>query len=345
MRGRLFATLSLTLVACAEAHTAPPRHDASAEPITDGSLVDDAGSSRPTDSGSGGPIDSGSSGLTDGGISGPADGGLAPVFERVAGPGIWTDLIRAIAADDSGAVYVSDGQRVFRVVDGVPEVFLMPDELDPAGDPRIEDLTVDDAGNVAVLFRWGMVRFFSRDRSMIAEHDFTDFIFPGYIAARSPTDVVVVSREGLVHVEGSVGPAVLYEEEDMGGSTISCAAEAVAMARDRVYYLPGCNGTPIYAGMRDGSSMEQLIDRHALEPMLGFVMFDGIAAHPSDGLVVLMDEGGLFQVRDDRTVTRLLGFSGPRDFRFHAAPLAVGGADVFTLGYGEDAIYAFRGVL
>lgn len=261
------------------------------------------------------------------------------------GPGLWRRLERTdIAADGEGNVYVTDGRTVFRIVGHVAEVFLTPEELDPRGDRRVDLLAVDDEGNLAVLLPVG-VRIFGPEGHPIAERNMREVASARRLAPRSPADMVVTSLQGLVHVRDGAPPALLYSRAMVGGSTASCLDEAIGAARDRVYYLPGCTGSSIYAGARDGSGIRELVTADLFEAVFDrFVMFEGIAPHPSSGVLALSCDAGLFHVHEDESFTSLWTWRR-NHFCSYGGGIAVSGSDVFALVLEEDAVHAFRDVL
>jgi len=290
----------------------------------------------------------GSSGVNEndgeGGYGGAGDGASVRYLRQWAGPEIWTTLIRTIAASSDGVVYVSDASRVFRVIDGTPEVFLTgADLLTDGTNDQVEDLAVDAEGNVHVLTEPFNTedRIFDEQGTLIGTIDFNDYTFPGYIAAVSPDEVYVIARDGMVkHENGET--YVVYDAAALGGGTISCASEAVTVDHGQAYYLPGCNGSPIYSGPVDGSGMGLLAEDDPIEDVLrespfhaqssGFFGFSGMAAVPT-GLMVNF-ERALVHVDDDGTwaevlTSPLLDQAEEMTFDFHSAPVAVDDEHVY----------------
>lgn len=269
-------------------------------------------------------------------------------LEVLMGPTSWTNLVRSIGVSPDGRVYVTDGETVFRVMNGAVDSFLTAEDLNG----EVDAVTVDPDGNVHVLGATfnDTIQVVSPDGETITTHDTSEFIFPGYITALSSSHAIFVSRDGLVSTNPAP-PAVLYSDAAVGGSTISCASEAVAAAGERVYFLPGCNGTPVYGGLVDGSRMGILIDDEPIHDRYdnlgfnGFIGFNGIAAHPTDGIVANMEQL-LVHIRDDGTFSEIR--TTPRlyleeDYDFHSAPIAVSATDIYLLA--DNTVFVVRDVL
>lgn len=284
----VLATLAFTLIACAKSFTAPPTDGRDgAVAVADGGRAEGAADAGRSDAG-----------LSDGG---PADGGRptrAPRLELVVGPGLWTRLERTIAADAEGNVYVTDGRTVFRIVGHVAEVFLTPEELDPRGTEgstvwrwttkatrgaparRRAHLRARRPSDRRAKHAGGRVREASR-ASVACGHGGDVATRPGARSGWRPARAVVQPRHGRR----------LHGELPRRGHR-RCARS--------VFHLPGCNASSICAGARDGSEIRELVTPDLFEAVFDrFVMFEGIAPHPSSGVLALSCDAGLFHVHED----------------------------------------------
>ncbi|WP_148314160.1 hypothetical protein [Sorangium cellulosum] len=273
-------------------------------------------------------------GAMQGSSSGTGGGPLVSshyTLSEYVGPQIWTQLTRTAAVDAADRLFVTDGQTVFVVEDGVPSIYLSPADLQPANaDAGIISMDVGPDDRLYILDRGVPAQILvsrgPHDVSILHGDLSAARTFPALLAVESPDRIFVVSHyDGLFEVTPN-GIDLLYGESAIDAS--GCAAEDLAVSQDgRLFYLPGCNGSPLLSGLTDGSGVGILKHEDALDEYY-FWMFGGIARNPPGGVMVNL-VGTIYHIGTDGTATELNTTPTLNDVTadwidFHARPIEVG---------------------
>lgn len=213
------------------------------------------------------------------------------VFEKIAGPSIWTYLRRTIAVDSLDQVYVTSGSTIFRVKDKVPAIFLNAATIkaatgsSAAPDIRSIDVGPDDnlyflegtSGKILVSDQQGQVRI-HRDLRGIPG-------FPQRIGVIDADSILLINLyDGLYLVKGS-GNSLLYDKSLVLGGT-NCATEDLAADADGSFsYMPGCNGSPMVGGKSDGSGVGILLTNSINVGLTNWWNFSGVGKDPEGGFI------------------------------------------------------------
>ena len=231
----------------------------------------------------------------------------------------------------SGRLFVTDGQTVFVIKDGVPSIYLsLADLQSTSADPVVTSM---DVGPDCLLYILDgglaeniLVSKGPHDVSLLYDDLTAASTFPARIAVESPDRIFVLSHyDGLFEVTPN-GINLLYGKSAIDAG--NCAAEDLAVSQDgRLFYLPGCNGSPVLSGKTDGSGVGILKNVDDLNEYY-FWMFSGIARNPPGGVMVNL-VGTIYHLGTDGTATELnttptLEKIEPDWITFHARPIEVG---------------------
>lgn len=264
-------------------------------------------------------------------------------FEPYVGPAIWTVLTRATAID-ADRLFVTDGQNVFVVEDGVPSVYLSLSDLSAVSDyPHVASMDVGPDGRLYILvyFPYQILvsdapHVFSIHRDDLSAAE----AYPALMGVETADRIMVVSHNHGMYEVTPGGVSLLYDDGAI--QTQNCEAEDLALSQDGwLYYLPGCNGSPVLSGKTDGSGVGELEDPDDLGEYDRW-NFGGIARNPPGGVMVNL-VGTLYHLAVDGSATELdttpaLENLGPNRFYFHARPIEVGASgNVYVIT--ADVIY------
>lgn len=358
-------------VACADPAERPPytRTDREQQPrpTTPGPVRDDAGVGSGETSGdavTGSASSSDASGETSSDVAQGDSSGEVPVpagFSSLrvwAEASLWTSLERMIAASATGEVYVSDGALVYQVVNGEPEVFLDTATLDYDEAFELPGIAVDETGAVHV--------FVQTASGLVADHLFdaegnsvqvlpitTDARMRYPTVSRDGDEVYFVADDGL-HQVVQGNDRIFVNLGDYGvDATDHCASEALAVGAENLYYLPGCDGSALYAGLLAGGYFDLLAEVSDVEGGVNYIVgmnhyhgFEGIAPHPFGG-VVMNFEQLLVRVLDDGSwelydTSPWPGLVRQEGSPFHGAPVAVDQSSAYLLA--ENQIWIAQGI-
>ncbi len=305
----------------------------------------------PSGSSSVGAMSNGVGASTGEGAGGPASStgsGGSPYLadhyslEHWVGPQIWSGLTRSTAVDLQDRVYVTDGAAIFVVDDGVPSMYLSHNELTAFDDDaEVIDMDVGPDGNLYILlgdFSPSILVSSAPHSAAVHIDGVADPYSASRMAVESPDRILLVTTfDGMLAVSAG-GVTSIYPDEALGGS--GCLGEDVAASQDGyVYYLPGCNGTPVLGGKSDGSGLGILGDPDDLGEYY-FWMFGGLARNPPGGTVVNLVgtiyhftiDGVATEVNTTPTLENITDDEGV----FHVAPIEVGPSGAIYVITGLD---------
>lgn len=283
-------------------------------------------------------------------------GATVGTLREWAGPTIWTELERMMAAGSDGAVYVTDNARVFQVIDGVPTILLTPEALEIGDNDRIVGLTADDQSRIHVFIQnWNSNaedRVFDAQGVAVSQRTVSTNAFIEMPTASTDGNIAYyLTSDGMFRSTGD-SDEMFYDKAALGGDAATgCASLALLAGPERIYYMPGCNGSPVLSGATDGSAFGVLADGDMIDDDIddngGFVGFEGMANHPKGGLITNMEQA-LVWVKDDGTWDVLLtapalGEAESGTFGFHSSPVATDDTNIYLLA--DNRIWIVEGLL
>jgi hypothetical protein len=276
---------------------------------------------------------------------------------RWAGGTEWSGLRRMIAASPAGEVYVSDGASVYKVVDGETTVFAELAELGYEDDYALPGIAVDGTGNVHVFVQPtgepAVDHVLDSQGNAVEVTTVSDTLIH-YPTVSPEGDVFFVDTEGVKSASSGSGFLIAGVDELGGAAATGCDAEALVVGPGRFFYLPGCEGSPIYFGFLDGSYNQLLVEISDVQTGVDHIVgenhyygFEGIAPHPLGG-VVLNFEQLLLRIHDNGSwelfsTAPWPGRALPEGSPFHSSPVAIDQANVYLLA-GDD-IWKVEGAL
>lgn len=272
------------------------------------------------------------------------------------GPTIWTNLQRMMVAGSDGAVYVTDGARVYQVIDGEPKALLSAEMLEIDTNDEVIGLSVDNQNQIHVFIEGfqvsGEERVFSAAGEPVSQRSVTTQNFMG-MPTTSPegNEAFYLTGYGLHRSVGDTDE-LFYDRAALGGDVdTTCASETLLVGPQHIYYMPGCNSSPLLMGTRDGSAFGKLKDDEPIDESVeqesGFITFQGITNHPNGGVIANM-ELRLVWVKDDGTwdvfvTTPSMDDDQFRTTGFHASPVATDGSNIYLLS--DSRIWIVEGLL
>ena len=259
---------------------------------------DSAATSEGADDGTGGEA----SNSSDPGTTAPASD--VAELREFAGPTIWTNLERVIATSRSGQVYVTDFERVFQVVDGEPKILLSSEALALEESEELMGLAVDDTGNVHVFVQASNLsvaedHIFDADGNPVEERPIAENTSLHYPTVSPEGDEVFYIESDGMHRSVDGTDELFLDAVALGGGSLgsSCGAEALTIGPEHIYYMPGCTGSPVYFGPRDGSSFGLLAEDEDIQEGVNGLLegdpsvgFSGMIAHPDGGVIMNMEQ-------------------------------------------------------
>ena len=251
------------------------------------------------------PSGSGGSGTTSSGTGGSGGGSVIPLAytltEYVSLPQtLWKSLGHAAALDSTGRLFVSDGKVVYAIKDGVPSIYLTYAELKIAASdelPSIESLDVGPDDRLYILNGGGpyniLVSHGPHDAALHVTVGAGILQWPPSIGVETPDRILIVNGTGGLYAITPGGTKLVYKESTFQGGT-SCAYQDFTVSQDgELYYLPGCNGSPLLGGKTDGSGIDFVKEVGELQPN-AFWPFSGVAHHPQGGVVANLGEAAYY---------------------------------------------------
>ncbi len=271
--------------------------------------------------GSGG--DAGAGGAA--GVGGTAGaGGETPqgplTLAKYAESELWSDLERAIAIDSDDVIYLTDGDQVYAVAEGMVSIYLSTADLEEvvgAGYVRIGFIDVGPDDRLYILNNpvvQPAAILASSGRGDVAVH-FEDFDegpgIPHQIGVESPERILLVTLYDGLFAITDTGSTEVYSQTEFQGGT-DCGSEAFVVDGADYYYQPGCNGDDLFAGRNDGSSSGLLLESADVveyfermgEPDTHVWNFEGLSRHPDGGTVANV-YGALIRIMDDGSFTQI----------------------------------------
>lgn len=254
-----------------------------------------------------------------GGVGGETPQGPL-TLAKYAESDLWSELERAIAIDSLDIIYLTDGNKVYAVDEGVVSVYLSTADLEEvvgAGRVRIKSLDVGPDNRLYMLNDRGVPSatiVASSSPGVVAVH-FEDFEegtgFPHQIGVESPERILLVVLYNGLFAITDAGVAEVYAEPEFRGGT-NCGSEDFVVDGATYYYLPGCNGDDLFSGRVDGSSTSLLLRESDVrehfermgEPDTHFFGFEGLSKHPDGGTVANV-HGALIRIADDGSFTQI----------------------------------------
>jgi hypothetical protein len=317
-----------------------------------------AGGSAATSSAATSSAATGTGGSDASSSSGAAGGGGSPaptnyVLSEYVGPKIWTNLERATAVNSSDRLFVTDGQTVFAVDDGAPSIYLTIDDLKAATSAGTEvevgslDVGPDDRLYVLDTAANHILVSDAPHNATLLYGDLQGkqtLGFPALIGVESPDRILMISHyDGLSAITPG-GVSLVYGEKallDVEG----CASEDLAVSpKGRLWYLPGCNGSPLLGGLSDGSGVGIISTNKSLGETYWWG-FNGIARDPHGGVVANVT-GAVYRFEDGGPAVKLAITPTPAEIAsaageislFFNRPIEVGPSDAIYL-IGPMTIY------
>ena len=235
---------------------------------------------------------SASSTMTGGGGSIPLAYNLAEYVDAT----IWPFLLPISAIDSTGRLFVTDGQTVYALFDGVASIYLshadlnatFPDpnayvtvtSLDVGPDDRLyllsggypeKVLVSNGPHNVTVHMTWADTE---TDQS------------PRRLAVENPNRVLIITKGCGLYALTPQGTKQIYYNLTVPSNNDDCDSADFVVSQDGdFYYSPGCSFTNLYAGKTDGSGAGILktVDDFQDFPKWSFA---ALARHKGGGAVV-----------------------------------------------------------
>jgi hypothetical protein len=255
-----------------------------------------------------------------GGSSGTILPGGAFAVELYASDALWGGLLeRTIAVDSSGVVYVTDGDQVYSIENGIPSVYISEAEF-PAT-PYTGSISYLDVGPDDRLYILRLLDILVSSAPGEASVHFDELrggrnFLPHQIGVESADRILLVTLyDGLFAVTADDVTEVHPDDTFHGGN--NCGSEDFQVDGTHFYYLPGCNssiGHTVFSGPLDGSPMGALIEGAKVEEALdnpdvpSIISWtpSGMSPHPEGGLVVNF-EASLVRVFSDGSFRRIRG--------------------------------------
>ncbi len=205
---------------------------------------------------------------------------------------LWKGLGHASAVDSTGRLFVSDGDVVYAIKDGVPSIYLSHAELHSASgndDPGVASLDVGPDDRLYILDGYYPYNILvSQGPHDVAFHLAVDndaLNWPDHIGAESSDRILLVTSNGELYEITSVGTKQLYKDAAFQGA-LGCGVHDFAVTQDGYfYYLPGCTVSPLLGGTTDGGGVDVIAKLKDLNEYY-FWNFGGIARHPKGGAMV-----------------------------------------------------------
>ncbi|MFS8065548.1 MAG: hypothetical protein ACMG6S_04165, partial [Byssovorax sp.] len=205
---------------------------------------------------------------------------------------LWKGLGHASAVDSTGRLFVSDGDVVYAIKDGVPSIYLSHAELHSASgndDPGVASLDVGPDDRLYILDSYYPYNILvSQGPHDVAFHLAVDndaLNWPEHIGAESSGRILLVTSNGGLYEITSEGTNQLYTDAAFEGA-LGCGVHDFAVSQDGdFYYIPNCNGSPLLGGATDGSGVDTVAKLKDLNEYY-FWSFGGVARHPEGGAMV-----------------------------------------------------------
>lgn len=264
-------------------------------------------SSATSGGGDTGAMSSGSGGTSATGSAGGAGGGSGSVVplaytlsEYVALPQtLWKGLGHASAIDSTGRLFVSDGQVVYAIKNGVPSIYLSEDDLDatnPAFLHSVKSLDVGPDDRLYILDDFPYNILVSQGPHDVVLHltvDGGSVAWPDHIGVESPDRVLLVTNSGGLYEVTSRGTKQVYADSSFPGAA-GCGATDFEVTQDGYFYfLPGCTVSPLLGGTTDGGGVGVVAKLSDLTQYSTW-WFGGVARHPSGGAVANLGDTALY---------------------------------------------------
>ena len=222
------------------------------------------------------------------------------MLSRYVSPRLWIKLIRSIAVDASDRLFLTDGQTVFAIKDGVPSIYLTAAAIQDAMGVAtifIIGIDTDSEGSLFLAVSGASAAGFIFTTARILVSSAVDTVAPLYELppAMSPTNISVISRSKILVVDGRSTARGLYAVGGDGAQMLydqhaanwngDCGAYAFSATSDGFFfYLAGCGGNLLLGGRDDGSGVGVLPAQTTnLDRNLNFV---GLGSDGSDAAIV-----------------------------------------------------------
>jgi hypothetical protein len=253
----------------------------------------DSASSATSGSVSSGTMSSGS------GSSGGTGGGSGTVIplaytlsEYVGLPQtLWKGLGHASAIDSTGRLFVSDGEVVYAIKEGVPSVYLSQAELNATNTALVHSVKSLDVGPDDRLYildgGYPYNILVSQGAHDVAIHLMVDgdsLTWPDHIGVESPDRVLLVTSAGGLYEITSAGTKQVYADSIFQDATGCGVTDFVVTQDGHFYYLPGCTASPLLGGATDGSGVGIIANLSDLSQYSTW-WFGGVANHPKGGAI------------------------------------------------------------
>ena len=307
------------------------------------------------------PSGSGSSGTTSGGggySGGTGSGGSSVIplaytlTEYVTSPqALWKGLVHTSAIDSSGRLFVSDGEVVYAIKDGVPSIYLTYAELKTAASddlPSISSLDVGPDDRLYILDGGApyniLVSHGPHDAALHLAVASESLTWPDHIGVESPDRVLLVTSEGGLY-EVTVGGTKQVYTSSAFQNAMGCGVRDFAVTQNGYFYfLPGCTNSPILGGTTKGGSVDVLVTLADLDENYAW-WFGAVAHHPKGGAVAnltgtayYLDASGKpteLSMNPAMSTIKETGYDFPL---FDGRPIEVGASGEIYL-IGSDRIY------
>ena len=252
-----------------------------------------ASSSTMTGNGSTGTMSS-SGGLS--GATGTGGGSVIPLAytltEYVGLPQtLWKGLLHISAIDSTGRLFVSDGDVVYAIKDGVPSIYLSQADLNATDPAFLHSVKSLDVGPDDLLYILDdspyniLVSQGPHDVALYLTVDGVSLSWPEHIGVESLDRVLLVTTHGALYEITATGTKQVYLDSAFPDAA-GCTIRDFAASQDGYFYcLPGCTGSPIVGGTTDGGGVGVLAKLSDLNENYAW-WFGGLARHPKGGVVV-----------------------------------------------------------
>jgi hypothetical protein len=212
---------------------------------------------------------------------------------------VWSSLAPTSAIDSTGRLFLTDGQTVFMVADGIASIYLDHADLEAAygGASVINPIISLDVGPDDRLYI--LVRVFPNDVLVssgphnLAVHVTWDITktMPGprRLAVENPSRVLIITIDGGLYAITPEGTEEIYSKFTTYGD--DCDNSDFTTSHDGYfYYTEGCNFTPLFGGKTDGTGagvIKTVTDVDGFPDGGDFEGdFDGLAPYKGGGAVV-----------------------------------------------------------
>lgn len=204
---------------------------------------------------------------------------------------LWNGLVHASAVDSTGRLFVSDGDVVYAIKDGVPSIYLSHAELHSVSgndDPSVASLDVGLDDRLYILdgdYPYNiLVSHGPHDVALHLAVDNGALNFPRHIGAESSDRILLVASSGGLYEITSTGTKQLYPDAAFQDALGCGVLDFASSQNGDFYYVPHCNGSPLLGGATDGSGVDVIGKLSELEVDYWWG-FGGVAHHPKGGAV------------------------------------------------------------